>query len=523
MQQEGGDKYVAEGTYGCVFEPPIKCRPESVTYEVSKDPAAVGKIFKSSSAFTKEREEAQRINKLDPKHVFTVPYKGACTVLRTAFNDAELNKCRLLQGSTMPYFSELIYKNGGYHLTSLYRPEKGKVAPKVVFDDLIKRSLPVLEGLATLLKKGFVHVDIKPDNMLYEPKSKKMYLIDFGMICTRQEVKTMYHLHVHRYPYYPPEFKTFYNMHAGTRDFGLTYDFVRQNFDCLIRHQFEAWLERRWPSGNYKGDLEAAIRSMLSKSLFEVVKDFDAIFAGVTDSYSVGISMVIIMYFLECTGALQVRSQKFVDSAMREVFFPMMHPNPYMRLHVHDAIKRLQALVAPVATPPPVSHPITIPATVFDRQPESPAKVDAVSIETCMQMKPKERHALLDQLGLSKNGTIAAKCARLAKATQKRAAAQILRDAIKVDNAAAAAAERAAADARAAVVAAEAAVTVKALGPSPTAVKRVYNKSLKDCNKSEDKGGYPIKELRTMARDLDLKHTKKRKEICDELQAIVQK
>ena len=55
---------------------------------------------------------------------------------------------------------------------------------------------------------------------------------------------------------------------------------------------------------------------------------------------------------------------------------------------------------------------------------------------------------------------------------------------------------------------------------SPSGARRLYRKSLKDCNKSEDKGGYPIKELRKIAKDIGLKNKMKRKEICDELKGM---
>jgi len=49
------------------------------------------------------------------------------------------------------------------------------------------------------------------------------------------------------------------------------------------------------------------------------------------------------------------------------------------------------------------------------------------------------------------------------------------------------------------------------------AIDRIYTKPLTDCNKSEDKGGYLITELRGIAKDLKLTHQSKRKEICNEL------
>jgi len=508
----------------------------------------VGKVFKDEASYKKERAEVDRLSAIDPRHDFTVPVMGDCVVQRNPIDEPDLKKCQLISKSKSASFHELIFKNGGYALSALYeRTKPGKTAPTVYFDDIIRRILPVMTGISELTKKGFVHLDIKPPNMLYDAASQKMYLIDFGIMTECRQLKREDFYLRSSYPYFPPEFKTLYTlwyMKMVKRDSDDIKKWFLENFGFLVRPQFEPWLDTHWPSRNYMGDLDAAIRSMMSKPLKELVKDFDTTFTKVIDAYGLGISMVSIRYFLECNQKLQVRSAALVDSAMRDVFFPLMHPNPYMRLPMDEAIKRLEAILHPGAAPGPSAAPALarIPDSVLLNPPQAPTPVRPLSLDKWLQMPPKERETQLEQLGLPKSGTKAVQCARLVQATQGKA--DRLKEAIAIDDAArqAAQAERAEREQAAAQRAAAAEkATMKTfidlttetssesssqnssqpvLVRSPSGARRLYRKSLKDCNKSEDKGGYPIKELRKIAKDIGLKNKMKRKEICDELKGM---
>ncbi|MEO0161411.1 MAG: sigma 54-interacting transcriptional regulator [candidate division WOR-3 bacterium] len=55
-------------------------------------------------------------------------------------------------------------------------------------DELIEALIQVINGLGAFHNKGFVHSDLKPEHIIYNPEAKKIVLIDFGFagITTRQ-------------------------------------------------------------------------------------------------------------------------------------------------------------------------------------------------------------------------------------------------------------------------------------------------------------------------------------------------
>ena len=65
--------YIAEGSYGCVFSPPLKCLNKKKTTA-----SQAGKIFNNRDSMEEEKELAEKINKIDPKGKWTVPYYGSC-------------------------------------------------------------------------------------------------------------------------------------------------------------------------------------------------------------------------------------------------------------------------------------------------------------------------------------------------------------------------------------------------------------------------------------------------------------
>lgn len=218
--------FLGEGTYGCVFKPPVTCKNKPTTSGV------VGKVFKSEKEFKKEVEINEIVKRVDPQRKFTLPMMDTC---RTKYFESkdQVGQCKLINN---PYdstgFSQIIYKDGGENFKSIMNKIQGSPG---AFVKIMKMLKPILQGLVKLQSAGYVHQDIKPQNMLI--KNNKAYLIDFGLVNMAQNIyrEEQRYILEYNYPYYPPEYKLW----VYRNSFSTFYNKVIRNyqFETIINNK----------------------------------------------------------------------------------------------------------------------------------------------------------------------------------------------------------------------------------------------------------------------------------------------
>lgn len=201
--------FIASGTYGCTFSPPVICSNKK---ERKPSPKEVGKIFADDKEAQLEYELQKKIvQKIDPKGIFTIPLYDICEVSRFQPDD-KASHCPHVIDKNSPikqnHYQQLIYAHGGISLEMLMKTEKGSF-PK--FKKLLVGFENIISGISLLNSKGFVHQDIKPANILVKKRGNDydIHLIDFGLLTSTDIVYSEYNAYVlnHPYPFYPPEFK----------------------------------------------------------------------------------------------------------------------------------------------------------------------------------------------------------------------------------------------------------------------------------------------------------------------------
>lgn len=208
---EGGE-FLASGSYGCAFKMPVRCSDDQDKQEKYYF-QGVGKLFGHHRNANDEYQKYLQVKKMDPGHEWSLPLLHACSVVSFEMKDkAKLCEHVEKQGSTDHSYMQLIYKDGGTDLSSWVKQYKKKsnASKRRIFVSLITKHLgTVIEGLTKISQSGYVHLDIKPPNILFD--KKQLYIIDFGLLTEQSKLYVTKNksLLSYQYPYYPPEFKLY--------------------------------------------------------------------------------------------------------------------------------------------------------------------------------------------------------------------------------------------------------------------------------------------------------------------------
>ena len=188
-------KFLRSGSYGCTYRPPLTCDGET-----TPDKNTVTKLIQPDDA----REElgfAKILEPVDPtQQYFVYPSRSCKRTLKQGQPDfSETDKCRPTHGLDDAML--LIMPDGGTNLEDFDPRQKEYGA---TFSGV--RNL--LEGLQKLHEAGYVHTDIKPENLVgfVDGAVVKMRFIDFGLMRNHVDWVSDY-IFEHVYPWYSFELR----------------------------------------------------------------------------------------------------------------------------------------------------------------------------------------------------------------------------------------------------------------------------------------------------------------------------
>lgn len=214
-------RYVAHGTYGCVFKPAVACAGQP---NIPSKNAVVAKLFRDPYKADEEAHIHETVvNSIDPQHAFTVQLFQYCPISRDSYK--QLYKCKNWTEAekSMPHIEQLVYENGGIELS--------KVAKTMRFEELFVKFRKIVKGLHMIERAGYVHLDIKPMNIVYNPSTGKMSLIDFGIASYKQDIYNDRKIIEFEYPYFPPEFQI-----VGCNNMGATIPHPKKHYSNYYKN-----------------------------------------------------------------------------------------------------------------------------------------------------------------------------------------------------------------------------------------------------------------------------------------------
>jgi serine/threonine protein kinase len=360
LRQEGG-KYLTNGSYGCVFKPPLRCAEHGARSQFPSlySRKTVGKVFHNSDEFEEERASIEQvIQKLDPDHTYTTRLKHVCTTAVPLHSRERNHPCSRLKS----HDQQLIIEDGGVDLhTWVHRVKSSKLSRHSTRHDLavrafwglFKRLGPLLRGISVLNTQGaYVHNDIKPTNLLYA--SKKVTLIDFGLMTRKSKMyaandRSQINLLATDYAYWPVEHKALKATTRAQLSPSSLHAYLHANMSTLpfLKTSWETWMTHIGvPIREGLHELSNALQSMATVA--ERAKWLTQTCWDKVDSYALGITLLELYARLNVPEWQLSPTMHMRMYMVRDLMRQMVDVNPMRRVScaqaaaLHDAILRME-------------------------------------------------------------------------------------------------------------------------------------------------------------------------------------
>jgi len=338
MKTQEGGKYIYEGSYGCAFNPALPCAKTGQR-------KGMGKLFNNIIDFKTEQKIQKFIKKIDPDYEATVPFYGSCRAdLENTRKADQVTKCNIVNEHSVSKKSlnQLMFKFGGTDLDVVMNNIKSANSKynNFNFDTLITSLLPLVKCIVKISKYGYLHSDIKPPNILYNIKNKKLYLIDFGLLQKQYALTQSNSTLSFKYLYYPPEFITIKNLRSGIRDSERLYNDILENFGFYNYEVFMDYLV----FANYEVRVKEFITYAISIPLEQLEKEFLNKYIKTLDIYSLGMSIIEFMYITHIDNTFNITNKELYDSFIKNILIKMIDPDPRYRLTPEEAYMRINCL-----------------------------------------------------------------------------------------------------------------------------------------------------------------------------------
>ena len=175
-----GGRIRGQGTYGCIFQPALKCRNKKGK-KFTEDPTMVGKLTSKGDA-KNEIEIANLLNKLPDYNKYVIVSTGElCTPkVKSKQTEQDLKQCDFINDQPIEEARQLMMPWGGYPLS------------RINLDPYVFNYFKFVEELLAcgtfLVINGLCHFDIYGQNILFDKKNTPRF-IDFGFTFQANKLK----------------------------------------------------------------------------------------------------------------------------------------------------------------------------------------------------------------------------------------------------------------------------------------------------------------------------------------------
>ena len=366
-------KLIGEGSYGCVYKPAIPCK-KTAKHKQMKYTNKISKFMFTRDAH-KELAEYMTVAKIDPNEKFFLGKPTLCSPNIKA-QDNSLESCKLFQEfkqvKRLEDYSILVMHDGGEDLVKFakYVSELSVNSNTAsIIRNFWQASFKLMTGILLLEKKGLVHQDLKPQNIVYNKSKRLAKMIDFGLMNNVKHIVQLCRNDTNRmteYAFwtYPFEF-SFLNREAFMRIARLSFqekiafyeDIVQElkmksssltktkrglKFSISFKLYFD-YITRNYTDSQTTEIIYKYLEDFKNMILYEIVPDNYLSFLTKSVKTFDGFGFALSMQYVLCFCRPYIPTYVFDD--LEECFYNMMTPSVLNRYSIKDGYVRLEEIL----------------------------------------------------------------------------------------------------------------------------------------------------------------------------------
>lgn len=193
------EKFLGQGTYGCVYKTKLKCTNKRNKKLKNINNNALSKIYIDEKHASRELEISKQITQIPHYDRHFSPLLDSCEASLAQLNQNDIDKCDLIERGTKKvstqqqqqtsYFTTITKYIRGKTL-STYLEEYQKTTTKDKFENKVFYIYTCLKDSIELLNaNGIIHFDLSERNIIMDTTDRPI-IIDYGMSIDTRKVAT---------------------------------------------------------------------------------------------------------------------------------------------------------------------------------------------------------------------------------------------------------------------------------------------------------------------------------------------
>jgi len=343
-------KVIGEGTYGCIHKPSLKCDVDSIDGKKIDYTNMVSKIMEKSEV-DKELREYSKISSIDKLGEFYLgkikPFK-----CRPAKSDENIDAVKMCESgkdfiSGMEKSDDMrliVMAYGGITLETLADRMKllnRTSALKRFMERFWLESHRLLRGLKLFAKNGFIHHDLKPQNIVYDLATNRLNYIDFGIVqmkedVIRQSLNGRYRLAIQHWSL-PTEMqmynKSFFDKIVSGKDDVILDKYMVDSEDTIYEISKYIYDKESPLSTTYKNDIDIDFKNQMTSYIPNTpYAKFVETSVSTIDIYGVGFSLLYVLLSTEHLISMSLARNLY------NIFYDMVTPDLSIRYQIDELI-----------------------------------------------------------------------------------------------------------------------------------------------------------------------------------------
>lgn len=374
--------YVAKGSYGCVIKPALPNRADN-SDSWTQYPKNVTKLFFDKNDMKKASKNSKRVYNLLGRNAGHQTHKYKHKYRSSNIPNNVRTRCNKI-GRNVPLYP-LRMRNLGNDFWRMEKDDKYKKYRSIPVITILQQILKAMKQIQILVNHDLIHGDVRETNILIQPETGIITLIDFDLLYSSDEYYDEVHLGFYCHP---PEtllyenFKEFLNASRDEVNALLASREIDKQLDKYEKHHTRfrfaepAYLDRKASKSDIKAALKDSIfyfttRLDVDDSESNLQEELRSALLPSYDGYGFAFTMLEFLGYVYPTTTIRVQNARYDASlasrisnagapytaaqitAIREtihrlvfeVLEPMANLRIQRRMDIHTAVERMQVIL----------------------------------------------------------------------------------------------------------------------------------------------------------------------------------